>query len=416
MPHLKKSAFSPVRDGTDDVPEDDGTGIYCFTLPADVDGDFSSRGHLPLLWLLVPLVLVFAVCFTFDWHAPVLGLVLLVAGGGASVPLAWRCPSAVGLWRVCFLAGVSGFALLLFAARVPPLPDWSGLPPREAELTVRWEQVFNSKPDAKTVGGVARVIAAPALLPELVGNDIYCQVRRPVPSALAGRGAVFTVTGVLDTARRQVSRGEDDGFLRYLEKRRATMALSRGRAGAVVEPAPPFQAWCSRQSVRIEGVLRRGLEAHPDEADLFTAILLGKTSGLSKEARTMFARTGTTHLFSVSGLHVGVSAAVLFWLGQWVRFPNTGWRVFVIAVMFVFVMITGGSAAALRAWLMVSCMLAARFVDRRSSPASGLVLAACGVLLWEPRLLLDVGFQLSYGIVAALVFYGLPLARWARAR
>ncbi|MDR2863503.1 MAG: ComEC/Rec2 family competence protein [Puniceicoccales bacterium] len=387
-----------------------------FLLPPDLEEGITGPGHLPLLWLLIPLVLVFSVCFTFDWHAPRVGLALLLGGGGGALAIAWRRPAWTRPWAACHLTGSAGLAFLLFAAQVPTLPDWSGLPPRETALTVRWEQVFAGRPSAKTITGIARVLEAPPETPGLVGNDIYCQVRLPVPETVRKRGAAFTVSGVLDMTRRQITDDDASGFLRFLERRRATMALTRGRLGKLIAEPAAFSAWCARQSVRIEAVLQRGLEGRPDEAGLYTAILLGKTARISKETRAAFARTGTLHLFSVSGLHVGVIAAALFWLGRRIRAPGAPWRVGVIAVMFVFVMVTGGSPAALRAWLMVACVLAARFVDRRGGAAAGLVLAASAVLLWEPRLLLDISFQLSYGVVAALVFYGLPLAAWLRER
>jgi competence protein ComEC len=56
------------------------------------------------------------------------------------------------------------------------------------------------------------------------------------------------------------------------------------------------------------------------------------------------------------------------------------------------------------------------FVTRRGSAASGLALAATLVLLYDPLLWLNVGFQLSYAVVAALMFYGLPLSEWTLAQ
>jgi competence protein ComEC len=418
-----------------------------------------ARGHLPLLWLLVPIAAAYTFCFTTDFHSTVVGALLLAAGGGGAVVLAWLRPTRTGLWAVCQCTGAAGVGLLVFTANVAPLVDWEGLPPREAELTLRWRQVFIGKPDAKTVSGIARVVAAPELLPELVGTDIYCQVRKPAPELLTERGTVFTATGVLDTTRRaleqpvfvrKVVNGASDapalapsadfdaeGFLRYLENRRATMSLARARLGEVVSPPPRFLLLASRQGKRLESGLRRGLESGSatsefvagilpqswrgawearwaETSDLFAGILLGRR--VARDTRQIFARTGVTHLFSVSGLHVGVIAAMLFWAGRRLRAPAAAWPAVVIVATFLFVMLTGCSPAAFRAWFMVSCVLAARFASRRGSAGAGLIFAATVVLLWEPLLWLDIGFQLSYGVVGALVFYGSPLTGWVLAR
>ncbi|MDR1818395.1 MAG: ComEC/Rec2 family competence protein [Puniceicoccales bacterium] len=395
-------------------------------------GGPAALGHLPLLWLLAPVALAFAVCFASDLHAPAAGAALVAAGGVAALLLHrsrrwWHWAAAMG-------AGAFGLGMLLFAWRVAPLPDWSGLPPREATLTLRWTRVFSPRPDARTLSGVAHVLSAPPECAQLAGAEIYCSVRKPLPAAFAAEGAVFEATGVLDTSRRELARrqawltsraaksGEpppppDDGFLDYLEGRRATMCLTRARFGRGVEPPPVVLRAASRQAERIGQTLRRGIEDKPETAALLAAVILGRTDGVSREQRRDFSRTGTAHLFSVSGLHVGVIAALLLWLGRRLPpVPAPVWRALVIAVLLGFVFVTGAKSAALRAWLMVACALAATLANRRGGAGAGLVLAAAAALAWEPRLWLDIGFQLSYGVVAALVFYGMPLSDWVLAR
>ncbi|MDR1497185.1 MAG: ComEC/Rec2 family competence protein [Puniceicoccales bacterium] len=406
-----------------------------FYIPKDNDDNTTPanrRGHLPLLWLLTPIAAVDTICFYFDLHAPWIGAVLMLLGGGSAAVLSFTRPEWKRLWAVSYLFGAAGVGLLIFAAQVKPLVNWEGLPPREASLSLRWKQVFTPKENNKTISGVARVIKAPALLPELVGCDIYCQLRKPLPEILLERNTVFTATGVLDTVRRELARpwrpaagksavsaeeikqdaASRENFLRYLEGRRVKMVLTRAELAQVEAEPSMFFLWCARKRDALESVLRNGMEERPESADLHAAILLRKTAGISREMRNDFVRTGTMHLFSVSGLHVSIIAAMLFYIGRLLRVPDAPWRIWVIVVMFIFVMITGGSAAALRAWLMAGCILAAGLVSRQCGPGAGWVLAATAVLFWEPELWLDVGFQLSYMVVGALIFYGIPLGRY----
>ena len=156
-------------------------------------------GHLPLLWILLPLALVYAACFTWEQYLPGVGMVLLVLGGTGALLFAWKCPRRVFPWASLHIIGTAGLALLLFAGRVQPLVNWSGLPPREATLVLRWEQVFAVRASGKTVSGLARVIEAPSFLPGLHGTLIHCQVRKPIPAVLGERRTVFAATGVLDS-------------------------------------------------------------------------------------------------------------------------------------------------------------------------------------------------------------------------
>jgi competence protein ComEC len=319
-------------------------------------------------------------------------------------------------WSACHLASVTGLALLLFSICISPLPDWAGLPPREAELELRWEQVFASRPESKTISGIAQVTSAPTHLKALVGNDLYCQIRRPFPPTMPIHGSVFQAIGYLDTAERSFSASDSHGFLRYLKHRRAVMTITRGRFIEMHKEPGMIQQWCLEKSAFLESVLRRGSGSNPDSANLLVAMLLGQKSAMPEEARIVFSRTGTMHLFAISGLHIGVIAAGLFWIGKRIRCSDTFWRLFILATLLVFVMVTGAAPSALRAWLMVACIFIARMFDRNSTPVAGLVLAATLVLLWNPRTLLDIGFQLSYCVVAAILLYGLPLGVWLNSR
>ncbi|MDR2513454.1 MAG: ComEC/Rec2 family competence protein [Puniceicoccales bacterium] len=379
-----------------------------------LDSPAVGCGHLPLLWVFLPLALIHTACFTGDWHLPGTGLALFALGGAGVLLLSWKYPKHTLAWACFHILAISGAALLLFAGRVPPLVDWVGLPPRETSLVLRWEQVFAIRASGKTINGLARVIEAPPFVPGLHGTLIHCQMRKPVPTVLGERGAVFAITGVLESMKNRLSNGyaDDADFVNYLENRRVTLSLSRCRAVEVIHEPPSLLRWCARQRDYFEGVLERGLEEQHNIAPLYIGMLLGKSSGIDREMRNSFARTGTAHLFSVSGLHVGMIAAMLFQLGRFFRIADKPWRITVIALMFVFVMITSGAPAALRAWLMVSCILMARLINRRGSSAAGLALAATGTLLWAPELWLDISFQLSYGVVTALVFYGIPLSTW----
>ncbi len=369
-------------------------------------------GHVPLLWVLVPLVLVWTFCFAVDWHAPLAGVLLLLVG----VAGAWRGAEEIFLWQVSFVAGIAGLALLLFAVRVPPRVDWAERPPREAEMVVEWVQVFPARETSKTVSGVARVVGAPDFLAAAENTDVFCQVRRPVPEETLLPGARWRLRGVVSALAQQFSEEESAGFVEYLEYRRASRAVTRGSLLAVEREAPWVTRWSARQAARLEAGLRRGLEESPAQADALVGMMLGRISSLSGETRTTFARTGTMHLFAISGLHIGVIAAALFWLGKRLRAPDAAWRLGIIVVLLAFVLVTGAAPSAFRAWWMIACMLLARVARRNGSPLAGLVFAATTVLLWEPLTLLNIGFQLSYAVVAMLLLYGVPLAGWIKAR
>ena len=139
--------------------------------------------------------------------------------------------------------------------------------------------------------------------------------------------------------------------------------------------------------------------------ELIVALLLGDTSMLDSDTRPDFTRAGVAHLLALSGMHVAVIAmllAVLFWPLAWFGARRGRWLA-VIAVLWLYALLTGMSPSVVRAVVMYSAILVARMVGRPGSSANALALAALLIILVSPRRLFAPGFQLSFLAVAALV-------------
>jgi competence protein ComEC len=92
-----------------------------------------------------------------------------------------------------------------------------------------------------------------------------------------------------------------------------------------------------------------------------------------------------------------------FFLGKnWRRIP-------ILIILFLYVGAIGFPPSAVRAWLMISCHWLASLFRRSTSGIDSLLNAAILSLIYEPLLLFDIGFQLSYGVVAMLLLFSVPL-------
>jgi ComEC/Rec2-related protein len=138
-------------------------------------------------------------------------------------------------------------------------------------------------------------------------------------------------------------------------------------------------------------------------------ILLSEKKELSKEQRAKFHNTSAAHLLAVSGLHIAMIGLTLdlllrcFFLKKfWRRCPIMGVLLFYVGAI-------GFPPSAVRAWVMLSCYWSAGFFSRRASGLSSLLLAAILTLFYNPILLFDIGFQLSYGVVTLLLLLAAPL-------
>ncbi|MCP4677660.1 MAG: DNA internalization-related competence protein ComEC/Rec2 [Deltaproteobacteria bacterium] len=151
----------------------------------------------------------------------------------------------------------------------------------------------------------------------------------------------------------------------------------------------------------------------PKEAGLARALTLGESGVLGFDARERFRRTGTAHLLSVSGLHLGLAVLFVFWLLKngllYSSRLTERWEVgriaaavaIPIAVSFAF--LAGGRTPVVRACVMVVCALAARMLGRASDTGPAIALAGAALLVADPRALFEPGFQLSFAAVLSFV-------------
>ena len=152
----------------------------------------------------------------------------------------------------------------------------------------------------------------------------------------------------------------------------------------------------------------RYMRATFDEAALgvLAALSLGERRALSAEVRAVYADAGIAHALALSGLHVGVIYGMLaFVMQRMVRRRSLRWlrELLIVSVLWLFALLTGMSASVVRAVVMCTLYVFARWVSRDSSPLQVLSLAAMVMLLVRPFYLFDVGFQLSFASMAAIL-------------
>ncbi len=131
------------------------------------------------------------------------------------------------------------------------------------------------------------------------------------------------------------------------------------------------------------------------------AVIFGCRQGLSVEDRRNFLKSGTIHVFSISGLHVGIIAVMLFWIFRWIPFRAR--HLIIPAMIFIYVFTTGMSPPAVRSLLMISVWCVQRAFLYPSSSLNSVFVAAAIILLFNPFAVLDVGFQFSFIVAGFLV-------------
>jgi len=152
-----------------------------------------------------------------------------------------------------------------------------------------------------------------------------------------------------------------------------------------------------------------------DEFAVLAALTLGYTDDLQPDLLKSYSATGAMHILSVSGLHVGIVYAVILFLLGFLR-KNQRQKliktIVVILFLWAYAFITGLSPAVLRATLMFSFLTVAVCLGLKSQIYNTIFASAFILLLYNPNLLFDIGFQLSYSAVLSIVFFQPQISHW----
>ncbi len=185
----------------------------------------------------------------------------------------------------------------------------------------------------------------------------------------------------------------------------------RGEQPLSGEPAWSLLASVSRMREVILMDLRNqtdGLNHGPS----FEALTLGIKDRLDSQQWELLARTGTSHLLVISGMHIGLFSGVVFFLARWcwLRLPASALRVRAelpgglcgLVSAGAYTLLSGMGVPAQRAFLMIAMAMIALMSSRKWRPSTMYFLAFAGVLLSEPLAVTSAGFWLSFGAVAAI--------------
>lgn len=149
--------------------------------------------------------------------------------------------------------------------------------------------------------------------------------------------------------------------------------------------------------------------ADKESVAVASALLVGYKELLDDEITQAYATTGAMHVLAVSGLHVGIIFAVLQLLLRWMPEKRRALRVLKPAILLTgiwsFAAITGLSPSVVRAATMFSFVVAGGTIKRPVSIYSSIATSALLLLLLNPYLITEVGFQLSYSAVLGIVYF-----------
>ena len=255
-------------------------------------------------------------------------------------------------------------------------------------------------------GGVRAAVVAPAgtPLPELrCGDVVEVPLRLRVPERYRDPGAWQYADYLLE---------QGIGF--RASARAGTLRVLGSGAGSTPCRLAAMQAWASGRLMRYAGSrtnrdLPALLRLNSDDVAMLSAMLFGDRAGLTHRLRLGFERTGSFHLFVVSGMHVALIAGGIFLVLR--RLRLWPWLATLVTIAFTagYALLTGFGAPVQRALAMTTIFLLARLLAREGSVLNALGAAALGVLVWSPGAVGEASFQMTFLAIVAIAGIAVPL-------
>lgn len=314
--------------------------------------------------------------------------------------LTGRLPLPWWALLVALVAGAARFSLAL--------PDWDD---------PRFIAHYNDRPQACLLEGV--IVQPPD------ERDLYTQVRIAVDRIAEAEGGAFQPAEGLVLARLPPGGGwrygnrlqvegrlqtppafEDFSYRDYLARSGVHTLIPQAEARLLQRgQGNPLKAGIYAFKDRSLRLLHR---LFPDpEAALLAGILLGVESGIPQPVRQAFNATGAAHIIAISGFNIAVLAGLFSWLFTRLfdRWRGAALSLLVIAI---YTLLVGADAAVVRAAIMGGLALIAVQVGRRQNGLNSLAFVGAVMAFFNPHLLWDVGFQLSFAATLGLVLYAQP--------
>ncbi|MCU0666407.1 MAG: competence protein ComEC family protein [Candidatus Omnitrophica bacterium] len=164
--------------------------------------------------------------------------------------------------------------------------------------------------------------------------------------------------------------------------------------------------WLTNMSLRLKKKIRGFLKSSllPVTSAIMGAMLIGDKKDIPPVLYQEMVRCGTVHILVVSGFNVGLVCMVLVLGLKILHVPKLARFFLAIFALIVYCILSGMANPVLRATIMALVFMCAYFLKREHPEYNSLALAVLFILIFNPQQLFDIGFQLSFVSVLAIVF------------
>ncbi len=215
-------------------------------------------------------------------------------------------------------------------------------------------------------------------------------------------GQKTEVTGVIQSPRAPMAPGLFD-YRTYLKRQEiyyqvAVASTNDWKTMGAIQNLP-FADRCINWA---QDRLSQGLGSEDEPLRLVWAMTLGWKTALTDEVSEPFMKSGTMHVFAISGLHIALISGILIALLRVMQLPRSLCGVIAIALVWFYTAATGWQPSAIRSTVMMTIIVGGWALRRPTDLLNSLAAAAFIILVWNPQQLFQASFQLSFFVVLSI--------------
>lgn len=164
-----------------------------------------------------------------------------------------------------------------------------------------------------------------------------------------------------------------------------------------------FNARMERMQTTMSDQLAATMPGDSTAAGIARAMFLGDTDHLDRDLRRSFADAGLSHVLAISGMHITAMFLMLNWLLTFLPLHLRTRLLLMLGILLTYMLLTGASPSVVRAVLVSATVIVAQLAHLRTRALNLLGAAAIAQILYDPSVMYQLGFQLSYAAVAGIL-------------
>jgi competence protein ComEC len=302
---------------------------------------------------------------------------------------------------------IFGITIVAFKTASNSTSHYSNFQEEQSKYVIQVLEVPKNKPNSiQVIGKIQRVLNDSISFP--TDGSILLYFAKDSISKSILQGDIL----VLQSQLNEIAIAKNPGQFNYKEYLRFNQIYHQGFVSE--------QNWCLLESggwsltglaSSLRDKLLKTLKSNGlsgNELSVASALILGYKDDLDSDLKHSYSSAGATHVLAVSGLHVGIIFLVINSMLSFMDKNKSLKAIKLILILFLlwfYALITGLSPSVVRAATMFSFVAVGAIFNRKSSIYNTLAASAFVLLCYNPFLIMEVGFQLSYLAVLGIVYF-----------